>query len=586
MNEDFSKYKASNFKKGNNDFSQYHISNFKKKKNDTKNEENKPFYSRYPRDIAAGLLEGGRNIFNIPHALHLPYAPEFEPTDFRKMVGLKGKPELSDKLLEGIGQFLPALAAPEAEIPYASQALSKIPLAGKYLKSILGNAVPQGLYSASQAQEEPLKSGLETAAASSPFSVAMTAIGSQSPFVKTLGRLAMGALGGGAGYLGAKALDLSPGMQAASAGAGAGLGLLGKNAEKDLLNKIKKGIEGTNYLERLEAAKRLGLDYLTPAEASGNPFLGALQGGIGKTESGAPVLVEKGQNRIKSEKKAIDNLMEAIHKEKTNPEIERLYKEAGAIKVPEENLLPFKDNEIFKRAQRIVQNKPAFKESLKGVDENSIEYLDKLKKSLDDMVEKAPKEEARLIKKTRSQLIDEMDKVAPDYQQARALAQRQITRNKLEEKFNDFELKGTEFFRKALQNDKNFAKLKSSLKNAPEAQKQLDDMRLVFRDLINPPTPRTAAGFTKAGMNQERNTKQAYTTMIKQLFSRGKNDKTLVELITNPNWAEELHKISQLKGYEKKLMQTMKLLNNVVGSSVGYQKSKPMELELIGGNRQ
>ena len=70
----------------------------------------------FGRNLASGGLEGLRGIGNIPHQLHLPYAPYFEPTDFRKMVGLNKNASLSDKLIEGIGQFAPALLAPEAKL--------------------------------------------------------------------------------------------------------------------------------------------------------------------------------------------------------------------------------------------------------------------------------------------------------------------------------------------------------------------------------------------------------------------------------------------------------------------------------------
>ena len=159
----------------------------------------------FGRNLASGGLEGLRGIGNIPHQLHLPYAPYFEPTDFRKMVGLNKNASLSDKLIEGIGQFAPALLAPEANLGKIGKAIESIPKIGKYAKSIIGNALPQGLYSATQDEVNPLKTGLESGASTAPFSAAMTAIGNRNPYIRAIGKASLGGLGAASGYLGAQA---------------------------------------------------------------------------------------------------------------------------------------------------------------------------------------------------------------------------------------------------------------------------------------------------------------------------------------------------------------------------------------------
>jgi hypothetical protein len=159
---------------------------------------------------------------------------------------------------------------------------------------------------------------------------------------------------------------------------------------------------------------------------------------------------------------------------------------------------------------------------------------------------------------------------------ARSLAERQITRMNLEEKINDSEVKGTSFFSKNLKNDKNFNKLIHSLRNVPEAQSIAQDMRIVFPDLINPITPRTAAGFAKAGMNQDRNSKKAFIDSLKEKISFGKNEKSAIDLITKPGWEKRL---SELNSTDPSAARNLAAkLAQLLGRSYGsYQGAKSSE---------
>ena len=71
-----------------------------------------------------------------------------------------------------------------------------------------------------------------------------------------------------------------------------------------------------------------------------------------------------------------------------------------------------------------------------------------------------------------------------------------------------------------------------------------------------------------------------YIDMFKNLFNGKNSDAKMVELITDPKWAEDIKKINELKGYEKKLMGTIKLMGKVTAASITKNKQKPMELEL------
>ena len=86
-------------------------------------------------------------------------------------------------------------------------------------------------------------------------------------------------------------------------------------AERKLFGDIEsKHIPQIN--ERLEAAHRLGLSFLTPGEAMLSPFQAAKEANIGKTSSGAKLLYEKGKERVGTEGQAINTLLDTIYDKK------------------------------------------------------------------------------------------------------------------------------------------------------------------------------------------------------------------------------------------------------------------------------
>lgn len=517
-----------------------------------------------------GYAKFGHEIANLPHNIYNKI-PKFQDE-----LDLPEPKNTGEAIAQGIGQYAPSLLVPEARLGGATRALENIPKIGKLSQKMLGNALSQGGYSAIQNPEDAGESALKTAGATLPFSGLSSLVGSGSPVVRNVGKFGLAGLGALAGHeLGEQVGGGYPG--GALTIAGAALSGLHLDPELEAQKVHLKGVEGTNYKEKIDAARRLGLEYLTPAEASGNPFVGAQQGAAGKTEKGSQLLYEKGEQRLKSEKKAINDLFQNIHSEQMAPELASLYKQSYGNKVEPKVLEDLKENEVFKRAERVIKNKPAFKESLKGVDENSIAYLDHVKKAMDDMINTAERQgnnsEARIMKQTREKLLTATDSAAPIYKKARQEAERQITRRTLESKLNEEDIRGTNFYRKVLQNDKNYEETMHSLRNVPIAQQQLKDMRLVFKDLINPPTVRTAAGLAKNSMTKERSSAQAYANQLKEIFTQGKYDKAAIELITNPRWSEKLHAAATATSKEKQAAKLIDLFGKVT-SQVAGQKSK------------
>lgn len=79
-----------------------------------------------------------------------------------------------------------------------------------------------------------------------------------------------------------------------------------------MINKLAGTTLDDQAIQRLEQSRQLGLDYLTPAEATQNQVLAARQGAVGKTDPGMELLVSKSSKRIDSEKKAIRTILDMI----------------------------------------------------------------------------------------------------------------------------------------------------------------------------------------------------------------------------------------------------------------------------------
>lgn len=136
MNDDFSQYKASNYKKT-DDFSKYHASNYKKKSSDEKKEPSfltqagqyiKSDVTNLGKNLAKGYLNIGRNLANTPHRIgktlgaseewlnshHLGnLAPE--DFDYAKPLGLEKENENS--VVQAIPEIGTAIALPGSTLP-------------------------------------------------------------------------------------------------------------------------------------------------------------------------------------------------------------------------------------------------------------------------------------------------------------------------------------------------------------------------------------------------------------------------------------------------------------------------------------
>lgn len=501
------------------------------------------------KDPAIGLLNMGREFANLPNKVSGGRIPEFSPSDFNfgEALGVD-KPGAGDNIIQALGQYGPAFALPGANIGKVGKVLSKIPKAGKYISKALSDAIPQALYGASQAPQDNLTAGAESGATMVPFSVLGELMKGSNPIARHAARALTA---GGGAYLGRKSAQTAGfGEFGSDIGAliGGALGGRGYKSPKEMKQGLVEGVHTDIANPRIAAANKLGLDYITPAEAGISQLAATAQGALGRTPEGAKLLNQRAKSRQASEERAINKTLDMIYSpDKMDKQVDAAYKAINEVNLPQDFPLQFKDNEVIKEAKNLVESTPAYKESLKALmpknvklkpgqtdpQATSLVYWDHVKRAMDDMVAKAERagnnNEARIISNTRRDMRDQMDESFPEYKEARALYERKMVRDGLEKVFDRKEVTGQNFYQ-ALASKKKFDEVIGHLKNAPEAAENLKAMRLIFKDMIGPPTIRTAKGTEERGMNMSRNEGDFLKNMLEHAFTRGGNDKAAIEL--------------------------------------------------------
>lgn len=273
---------------------------------------------------AASLGQFGNQLLNIPSnvaalggadnvAKKLSYKPNF---NYRNAVGLPAEQNIADMAIGLAPDVLGALALPAANLGRAGAAIGKIPKAGKYISKILAEGLPQAGYSALLSHpEDAVENALRTGGATAPFSIASQLAQSTSPWARRGAQALGGLVGYELGNEGAKAAGFHPLASNIIGALGGAAGVRGFTSQKMLQDALTHGIDPNKAKERLDASRRLGMDYLTPAEAGLNPFLAQEQGALGKTKEGAKHLFDKSQKRIESEGRAINKVLDSIYSE-------------------------------------------------------------------------------------------------------------------------------------------------------------------------------------------------------------------------------------------------------------------------------
>ena len=556
------------------------------------------------KDPAIGILNMGREFSNLPHKISGGKIPEFSPSDydFGGALGVENT-NAGDNIVQMLAQVAPAFALPGANIGKAGQALSKLPGVGKFAAKAVSEAIPQALYASAQAPQDNIKAGAEAGATMLPFSVLSQIMQGTNPIARNAARALTAGGGAYLGREGAKTAGFGEVGSDIAALIGGALGGRGYKTQKEMKQELVEGVHPDVANPRIAAANRLGLDYITPAEAGLSQVAATAQGALGRTSEGSKLLNQRAKSRQSSESRAINKTLDMIYSpSKMDGQVDAAYKAINEVNLPQTFPLQFKNNEIVKEAKKLVESTPAYKESLKSLmpknvklkpgqvdpQATSLVYWDHVKRAMDDMVNKAErsgnKNEARIISNARANMRDQMDASFPEYKEARALYERKMVRDGLEKVFDRKEVTGQNFYQ-ALASQKKFDEVLSHLKNAPEAAENLKAMRLIFKDMMGPPTIRTAKGKEAYGMNMARNEGDFLKNMLENAFTRGGNDKAAIEFITSKDWAKQLDEINAISDKQMKAVAFGLLLSKGIAQAAGQQEHKPLEIELIGGHR-
>jgi|WetSurMetagenome_2_1015567.scaffolds.fasta_scaffold78475_2 hypothetical protein len=118
---------------------------------------------------------------------------------------------------------------------------------------------------------------------------------------------------------------------------------------------------------------------------------------------------------------------------------------------------------------------------------------------------------------------------------------------------------GSNFYKNVLSSDKDFAQFQEALKGNKEAQQKLKDMRLVFRNIINQPTPKLKdpSGSIKTFISP------ALWKETAHKLANGRYDKAAVELVTSGKWDEPLRKALAAGTQEQKAAKVLPILKEI-----------------------
>ena len=250
--------------------------------------------------------------------------------------------------------------------------------------------------------------------------------------------------------------------------------------------------------------------------------------------------------RILSEKNAIKDLLSTIWDKSvaSKNKLSNLYRTAYKYDLSERTVNMLKEDPLISHAIDIVKKDKAWQRKLEGVPENNYAYLDKVRKALGDeeskLIKAGEKSRAAEYTDARHYLVEIMDSASPVYKEARSEAERSITRSTIQKKMREEEIRGLDFYNKIIKNDAEYKKLLHSLRNVPEAQAKLRDMKQAWHSLVNIEKPGTASYQSEKALNQARNMIDKVIEKGNQLFGKKKNLESVKFMRDMDLWAKEL----------------------------------------------
>jgi hypothetical protein len=430
--------------------------------------------------------------------------PEEFNKDYYASQGIS--PEEKESIAGKAGQIAPEFGAllwnPEG---IAIKEATKIPKALEYFKDFLKTGTSQGAIGAAFNPENPVESFFLTGGLGGFGSTVGKAVGSGSPWGRTIGRLSLMGAGAGTGYFGSQALGAPRFQQFLSAGAGA------------LFPNI--------FLRNLK-----------PAEAIEK---GAIKQSL---ESILPVTKEP-------EIKALYNKSYYKTVPSDPYDINPSFKQENAITVPEKIATDIAEKHPakFKKLKNDMLAEEGAADRLRGVPENSVEFLDSMKKQADKMIYKEGNTDYVGIRKD---IIGELEKVSPSYKEARQTSQLNIKREELEDFLYQKGFKGKSFA-DFFANPKVYDDYLKAIKNSPDAVSQIKEMKKVF-DVLEDIKPPKNLDKLKIWEN---------------IWKTHKYDKAMRELATNPAFKGTLDDLIEATKIENGAEEFIKVLTKISQTS-------------------
>lgn len=528
-------------------------------------------------NIPAGIANLGVSGINALTGGKIPQVPRFS---FAPQTGAAEVGNLAS-FLAGPGLLKGAAAVPrvaEAIGPLAN-IFSKAPLASE----VAGQAALGGAYS-----PEHQAAGAALGALGPIAGRVIGALtGAQGQFAQAAGRTALGA---GAGATAAPVFGVSP-MKGAEVGGVAGLSLpyasklIPRMGGKPGLN-ILKTLRESEARPAVEAGQRIG-DVPTPSEASGDPYIGAKEGRLSRTGEASAKKTRFDIDRIAKQDKIIGSLLNKIYDKSSKKaslasaqKVADLYEASFKESVTPEEVAKFKEDPIVAKAFARVLKKDAWQRRLKGVPETNYRFLNTVKKSISDtegsLIRRNRTDEATEYGNARREFVDVLDKQSDSYKIARQEAKKGIVRNQMQQRMDKGEITGRNFYKEFLGNKNKFDDLIEDLRDVPEAQDTLRDMRLAWKEVMNLQGPGAAAFRQESGVAQARQKFSKLMDMYNDLTG-GQTNVEALEFIRSPDWIDSMKKISNVKGQKQRARLTADLLGRLGSGSIIQFLNPPAE---------
>lgn len=368
-----------------------------------------------------------------------------------------------------------------------------------------------------------------------------------------------------------------------------------EKAISDLLNKVsppnvKGGLENRSFNRAFNQKTQVDV----------NPVVAAIDRELPKYEEGSQIArgLKQAKERLRAtpqtiaaqnEKlRPINNLEEAIqpHFENASAQLKQLQENAPEPYFRQSSGYDEKVNALksqLAQYQQIKDQAALAKENVARANnfsefEQTVEGLHNAKMGIRGLIEGQGDEAigqtaAGKLKRIDRMLTNQIKNASPQYAEATRISNLRQARDEIQSSMAKSELTGSDFYRNVLQNKDEFKRLHARLgdprnpKQITPAQQALSDMQLVLPDLLSNLTAKSGKGTEKAGKALSIDFAGIGTSLVNKMFMDRYNQ-AIAELMVNPNWQAELHKIANEKAGETRGARLSRLLSSV-SMSVG-----------------